>query len=94
MNTVTRTHEGLVAIVTGRLDRRSNIECVLSRPTECVRYRNKIRHSSRRGYGGNILKEFSPELSGLFSRKHGEKKVDLEKTKKVKHARPHYSHSP
>jgi hypothetical protein len=24
---------------------------------------------------GNILKEFSPELSGLFSRKHGEKKA-------------------
>jgi hypothetical protein len=24
---------------------------------------------------GNILKEFSPELSGLFSRKHGENKV-------------------
>jgi hypothetical protein len=56
-----------------RFDKRSDLKHVLSRQPQCIGCRTRLGVQISADIVGNVLKEFSPELSRLFSKKHGKK---------------------
>ena len=56
-----------------RFDKRSDLKHVLSRQPQCIGCRTRLGVQISADIVGNVLKEFSPELSWLFSKKHGTK---------------------